>query len=83
MRAVETTPAASLNMGTGEELSSSLVSPVSPVPLVSLVSACPASQEPFPASCSIVFGRTPLIHLISIVYDCKTLKLQACGERQC
>ncbi len=77
MRAVETTPAASLNMGTGEELSSSLVSPVP------LVSACPASQEPFPASCSIVFGRTPLIHLISIVYDCKTLKLQACGERQC
>ena len=38
MRAVETTPAASLNAGAGEELSSGLASPVP------LVSACQASQ---------------------------------------
>ena len=38
MRAVETTPAASLNAGAGEELSSGLVWPVSLVPHVSHIS---------------------------------------------
>jgi len=46
MRAVETTPAASLNAGVGQELSSALVWPFSLVPPVSHVSR----HSPWPLS---------------------------------